>query len=194
MDAAAGAVLAELEALSLAQDTLVVYTSDHGEMAGEHGLYQKFVLFDGSARVPLIIRCPWLDGAAGAVAPAAVDLGDLVPTCLDLCAVPPPDPRGPAALGGTSLAPLLRDPGRREAPGKGFAFSEIAYAGGPAYLARAGRWKYVHYTGTGERALYDLAADPYEEQDLAGAPGPAAGTEAALRRRLLDWLPATTPR
>ena len=197
MDAAAGVVLAELEALALTRNTLVVYTSDHGEMAGEHGLFQKFVLFDGSARVPLIVRCPWLrgapGGAPGAVARAAVDLGDLVPTCLDLCGVPAPDPRGPGALGGTSLAPLLREPGRREAPGKGFAFSEIAYGAGPAYLARAGRWKVVHYTGTGERVLYDMEADPYEDQDLAGSPGPAADAEA-LRRRLLDWLPAGAPR
>ena len=66
MDAAAGVVLAELEALALTRNTLVVYTSDHGEMAGEHGLFQKFVLFDGSARVPLIVRCPWLPGAPGA--------------------------------------------------------------------------------------------------------------------------------
>jgi arylsulfatase A-like enzyme len=179
--------------LGLAGSTLVVYTSDHGEMAGEHGLFQKFVLFDGSARVPLIVRCPWLRGPAGGVARAPVDLADVVPTCLDLCGVAATHPQGPSPFGGTSLAPLLREPGRRDASGKGFAFSEIAYGAGPAYLARAGRWKYVHYTGTGERALFDMEADPYEHRNLAATPAGAAEAEV-MRRRLFIWLPATAPR
>ena len=64
-------------------------------------------------------------------------------------------------------------------------------------MLRAGRWKYVHYTGTGERALFDVEHDPGETANLAareGAAGDTATIEAALRRRLLDWLPAQLPR
>ncbi|MBI3972004.1 MAG: sulfatase-like hydrolase/transferase [Chloroflexi bacterium] len=188
MDAAAGAVLAALDELGMAERTLVMYTSDHGEMAGEHGLYQKFVHYEGAARVPLIVRCPWQE-AAGTCSPAPVDLADLVPTALDLCAIPMPDPGGSRALEGASLAPLLREPARHTAPGKGFAFSEITQMGAPTYMARAGPWKYVHYTGGGERQFFDLAADPHEMQNPAGTSGGAAA-ESALRGRLLDWLPA----
>jgi choline-sulfatase len=200
MDAAAGEVLTALDDLGLRERTLVLYTSDHGEMGGAHGLYQKFVFFEGSVRVPFIVRSPEVgaaagSGTAGAVAGAAVDHGDVVPTVLDLCGLPPGG--APRPLQGASLAPLLRQPARETPSGKGFAFSEFAYPGGPAYMLRAGRWKYVHYTGSGERALFDIARDPDETTNLAageGAPGEAAGIEAELRRRLLDWLPAHLPR
>jgi arylsulfatase A-like enzyme len=192
MDAAAGQVLDTLDALGLADRTLVLYTSDHGEMAGEHGLHQKFVFYEGSARVPLLMRCPWL-APAGTASRTPVDLADLVPTCLDVCDLPFPDPTGPHALEGTSLAPLLQQPERTAPHGKGFAFSEMAYSPGPAYMIRRGRWKYVHYTGTNERQLFDLDADPGEVHDLAGTPA-AAPIEADLRRRLLHWLPAQVPR
>jgi choline-sulfatase len=193
MDAAAGAVLAALDELGLADRTLVVYTTDHGEMAGEHGLYQKFTFYEGAARVPLLVRCPWA-GTAGSTVAAPVDLAGLVPTGLDLCGLAPPDPDGPHRLEGASLAALLREPHRVTAPGKGFAFSEITYADGPAYMLRAGRWKYVHYTGHGgERQLFDLAADPHERHSLAGT-REAADVEEKLRERLLAWLPAHLPR
>jgi len=193
MDAAAGEVLAALDDLGLRERTLVVYTSDHGEMGGAHGLYQKFVFFEGSVRVPLVVRCPWA-GAPGTAAAAPVDHGDVVPTALDLCGLSPAGARRPQ---GASLAPLLRRPAQATPPGKGFAFSEFTYPGGPAYMLRAGRWKYVHYTGTGERALFDVEHDPGETANLAareGAAGDTATIEAALRRRLLDWLPAQLPR
>jgi choline-sulfatase len=191
MDAAVGQVLEGLDRLGLAESTLVVYTSDHGEMLGEHGLYQKFVFYEGAARVPLLVRCPWLDADPGA-AGAPVDFVDLVPTCLDLCGLPVPAADGPGALDGASLAPLLREPLRAGSPGKGFAFGEMTYPEGPAYMIRAGDWKYVHYTGAGERSLFDLARDPGEQRDLAGSG--AAAVEADLRARLLGWLPPHLPR
>lgn len=192
MDAAIGAVLAALDALGLAEQTLVLYTSDHGEMAGEHGLYQKFVFYEGSARVPLVIRCPGTT-TPGSIAPAPVDLVDLLPTCLDLCGLPLPDPAGAQALEGASLAPLLRDWTLPVAPGKGFAFSEMHYAEGPAYMLRAGPWKYTYYSGSQERSLFHLITDPDECHDLAGSPA-AASTANALHQRLFTWLPPQLPR
>jgi choline-sulfatase len=192
MDAAAGWVLDTLDELGLAGRTLVLYSSDHGDMGGEHGLHQKFVFYEGSARVPLLVRCPWLT-PAGTACPTPLDLADLVPTCLDVCDLPFPDAGGPHALEGTSLVPLLHQPEHAAPHGKGFAFSEMAYGPGPAYMLRRGDWKYVHYTGTDERQLFDLAADPDELDDLAGMPGEAA-VEEGLRQTLLEWLPAHLPR
>jgi choline-sulfatase len=206
MDAAAGAVLDTLNRLDLRDQTLVLYTSDHGEMAGEHGVYQKFVFYEGAARVPLLARCPWAPVAGGASG-APIDLADVVPTCLELCGVEAAS--GCEAIEGRSFAATLFGHGEGEGntgragnagsaaqasqtAGKGFAFGEITYAAGPAYMIRRGPWKYAHYTGTGERSLFDLEHDPGEERNLAGRPA-AAGAEASLRDRLFEWLPAHLP-
>ncbi len=101
MDAMIGEVLAALAANDLERDTLVVYSSDHGDMVGEHGLWWKHVFYEESARVPFLLSVPWLtqtqrriDGVSGHV--------DLAPTLLDLAGVPRPD-----ALEGRSLAGAL---------------------------------------------------------------------------------------
>ena len=79
MDACAGRILDALARLGLAENTLVVYTTDHGEMLGEHGLRGKFCFFDGSARLPLIARLPG-HIPAGHRSTALVDQSDFVPT------------------------------------------------------------------------------------------------------------------
>ena len=91
MDACAGRILEALEALGLAQNTLVLYTTDHGEMGYEHGLRGKFNFFEASARLPLLARLPGVI-PAGAATNALVDQADFVPTLLELCAVPPRAP------------------------------------------------------------------------------------------------------
>jgi choline-sulfatase len=186
MDAAAGAVLDTLDALGLAGRTLVIYTTDHGELAGEHGLYQKFCFYEGSARVPLLVRWPGATHGARAT-DAPVDLTCVVPTCLERCGLKTPDPHGPHRLEGRSLAPLLD--GAAEQIEGWCAFSEMTYGPHPAWMVRQGDWKLTFYAGTGERTLFDLATDPGEVRNRAGEPA-CREVEERLWRRLLEWQPA----
>ena len=78
-----------LKAAGILDDTIVVYTADHGEMRGEHGLWDKFVFYESSAGVPFVFRAPGVT-KAGAVCEAPVSQVALVPTLLDLCGIPVP--------------------------------------------------------------------------------------------------------
>jgi len=179
-----GMVLEALEETHLAENTVVFYFSDHGEMAGEHGLWAKVTLLESSARVPLVVRWKGRFGA-GVRATEPVSLVDLYPTFLDLAGgeLPPP-----LYTDGHSLRPLLE--GRPDAFQGGEVFCEFEGEGWnhPRAFLRSGRHKYVH-NHTAESRLYDLEADPHETTDLSGRPETAAA-EQALRQRLLgQWDP-----
>lgn len=104
MDAQVGRLLAALDELDLADDTIVVFTSDHGFLLGEHGQWQKQLLFEESARVPLIIRVPGTRNA-GQRSPRTVEMVDIYPTLTDLTGLP-----RYTRNEGQSLAALLDDP------------------------------------------------------------------------------------
>ena len=166
-----GRLMAALKASGLADNTVVVLTSDHGEMLGDRGLWYKMNFFDGAARVPLIVAWP------GRFAPrrvaASVSLLDLLPTLADLSG-------GDAALGGPidgrSLAPHLEGrTGHDEALGEYLAEGAIA----PMVMIRRGALKFIHSPPDPDQ-LYDLAADPGERANLAADPA-HAGTVAAFR-------------
>ena len=167
VDAQLGIVLDALERLGLADDTVVVFTSDHGYHLGEHGLWQKRSLFEESARVPLVIRAP--GGRAAATADHTVELVDVAPTLCDLCSVP-----SPAGFEGRSLAPLLRGDAAAVAafPDRP-AFTEVAdvRGGGRGASVRSGRWRYTLWNGgQAGRQLYDHETDPREMENLAERP------------------------
>ena len=181
LDACVGRLLDALEELDLAKNTLVLYTTDHGEMLYEHGLRGKFNFFEPSARNPLIARWPGVT-LPGARTRALTDQVDFVPTLLEACGVALA-PRT-AALDGRSFAGALRDPA---SAGKEFAFGEYALpAGKPFYMRRGPRWKYIYYTAGGEE-LYDPEADPGELRNLATEPE-YAQMVAAERERLLAYV------
>jgi choline-sulfatase len=183
-DEYAGKILDCLEESGLAEDTVVLYFSDHGEMAGEHGLWAKVTLLETSARVPLVIRWP------GHVRPGTridtpVSLVDLFPTCLDWAGIELPKP---LFTDGHSLLPLLTGAPEKFEGGEVFCEFEGEGWNHPRAFLRSGRYKYV-YNHTAESRLYDLEADPYEMNDLSGRPEHAE-VEAKLRARLLaDWDP-----
>ena len=107
MDEQVGRLLAELDRLRLRDNTIVVFTSDHGFHLGEHGLWQKTTLFEESLRVPLLISAPGFAASAGTRCDALVEHVDLYPTLADLAGLAEQAPKN---LPGRSLRPLLREP------------------------------------------------------------------------------------
>jgi choline-sulfatase len=188
LDEQIGRLLDCLDEQGLADDTVVVYTSDHGEMLGEHGLWRKSNFYEQSARVPLQLRLPdrrW----AGRRVDAAVSLVDLTATVLDLAGVPA-ETAG-ADLDGVSLLPGLRG----DLPWRDEAFGEYLAHGNdrPRAMIRRGHWKLTYGYVPDDRPqleLYDLARDPGELENLAGRPEHAAVERALIGRLLEGWDPA----
>jgi choline-sulfatase len=166
VDELVGEVLAALEESGHADDTMVVFTADHGEMLGERGLWYKMAFFENACRVPLIVRGPGL--AAGSRVAAPVSQLDLAPTFLELTGAS----GGRAPLEGTSLVGLLR--GEAGATGPDAVLGEYLAEGveHPMVMVRRGSHKFIHCEGDPDQ-LYDLAADPIELTNLAADPAHA---------------------
>lgn len=168
LDEQIGRVLGALDAYGLADDTLVIYSSDHGDNVGARGLWGKSTLYNESAGVPLILAGPGV--RARKTDPTPVTLLDLQPTILEAFGLP----ADPALPGRSLLGPL--DAGRA-------AFSEYHAIGADsaAFMLRMGRWKYHHYVGYAPE-LFDLDTDPGERDDLsASRPDVVSEFDAALR-------------
>jgi choline-sulfatase len=188
LDRLIGDILDRLEAHGLAEDTLVIYTSDHGDQLGERGLWWKHTFYEESAAVPLILRWPGRL-PAGARRAQIVNLIDATATMLDAVGAQPL-PNGQ----GHSFLAMACDPA---APWTNETFSEYCtdavplWTGGQAVrqrMIRSGRWKLVYYHGYRPQ-LFDLALDPDEMTDLAEDPT-HLGTRARLEARLLaEWNP-----
>ena len=162
MDAQVGRVLQVLNDLGLADNTIVVFTSDHGYLLGHHHKFQKQHLFEEATRVPFIVSVPWLKGQHGNATNQITELVDLYPTLAELARLPAPD-----VLQGESMLPLLEDPKSNDWM-KDFAFT-ISRNGGESI--RTKDWRYTHWEhGSGGRELYDLTNDPGEFRNLAADP------------------------
>ena len=183
MDAQVGYVLAALERLGLADNTVVAMTSDHGYHLADHGLWQKMSLFERSARVPLIIRTPATLKAARADASikttALAELVDLYPTFADYCGLPLAHP-----LDGVSLRPVVESP---EKSVKSAAFTQVRRGKLDGYSFRSDRYRFVSWDGgrAGEQ-LYDLEADPAEATNLAKHPDHAERIQM-FRQQIADY-------
>jgi choline-sulfatase len=195
VDERIGEVLGALREAGLEDDTVVVFTADHGEMLGERGLWFKMAFFEDSARVPLVVRGPAELVRPGARVAAPVSQLDIAPTLLELCGVASDEAL--AAIDGASLAGVLREEGGGEGEGARDAPVVAEYLAegvtGPAVMVRAGALKFVRCPGDPDQ-LYDLAADPRELRNIAGDErGAALAAEAdrrwdlaALERDVLD--------
>lgn len=167
LDEQIGRILNALAAAGLAESTRVIYSTDHGDMLGDHGLWWKSVMFEGSAGIPMIMAGP--NVPAGKVVATPVSLVDVFPTILDGTgvALTPED----ADLPGTSLLRIANAPddGTRTV----FAEYHASHSSTAYYLLRRGRLKYIHYVGYPPQ-LFDLHADPDEAHDLAADPAYAS--------------------
>lgn len=198
VDDEVGRILDTLDEQGLADDTVVVFTSDHGEMLGDHQLLLKGpMMFDCSVRVPLLVRWPG-ELPAGAVRDEIVEWIDLAPTFLQVAGAPPL-PRAQ----GTSLLGLARD-GRADGR-RTWALSEYRNSGSeydPAVhttMVRTKDWKVVVHHGSPATSrgrdgeLYDVVADPDELRNLWHDPS-AADTRREMEAMLVDVLVATEDR
>ncbi|HEX6391036.1 MAG TPA: sulfatase/phosphatase domain-containing protein, partial [Solirubrobacteraceae bacterium] len=161
----------------LEDDTIVLFTSDHGELLGERGLWYKMAFFEQAARVPLIVRIPsGPRGRAGARVGEPVSQLDVAPTLLDLVGLPAGEEA--VASDGTSLAALIGGEGNRAAES---VVAEYLAEGttAPAVMIRRGAHKYIACPGDPD-LLFDLDADPHERHDLVATP---QGAEPCARLR-----------
>lgn len=186
-----GRVLDEVDALDLADDTLVVFTADHGESLGEHNYFFEHgrLPYDGCVRAPLIVRMPGLDPPRK-VLDHPVELISIVPTVLEFAGLRP----NPEAQG-RSLIPLLRGDPAAAAP---YAFTESGYRQNYQRMVRTDRWKLIYAPDPGDQKLmqgmpfelYDLRSDPGETRNLVAI---ERETALGLSRVLLDWMAAARP-
>jgi choline-sulfatase len=180
MDAMIGEILAALRQNGLEEHTLIVYSSDHGEQLGEHGLWWKQTFYEHSAKVPAILSWP---GALpeGARCERVLSALDLNATMLDALGAPAlPRSRGRSALA------LLRGETREW---EDVAFSEYCTDEGALHrMVRRGAWKLCYYHGQ-EPQLFHLGEDPHELHDRAQVPGCWDVREALTREVLKGWDP-----
>jgi len=191
IDANLGRLMQAMTDAGRMDDTLIVFTSDHGDLLGDHWLGEKEMFYEPSAGVPLIV-CDPRSPLRGLVNDSPVEAIDLIPTFLDALGQPPDQQR----LEGMSLLPLVHGSTARL---KDAAFSELDYAFYPARAAlglgpnsaRAvmvceARWKYVFYLGFPPQ-LFDLVNDPDELVDQ-GQNAAYAAVRASLHDRLVAWM------
>jgi len=172
MDAQIGRVLDALDETGHADDTIVVFSSDHGLAVGSHGLFGKQNLYEHSTRAPLILSGPGIPrGSSDALA----YLLDVFPTLCDLADVDVPD-----GVDGRSLAPILDDDANAVRDSVFTAYKGVQRA------VCTDRWKLIRYPRVDVTQLFDLSRDPHEQQNLAGDPT-YANRVAEMRERLERW-------
>jgi arylsulfatase A-like enzyme len=178
VDDGVGEILAALDALGLAETTVVLFVSDHGDMLGDHGLSQKNVPYEASMRIPMMLRWPRRT-EAGRVCRDLVGLDDVLPTLVGGLGLER-NPHAPR-LPGTSL--LGRTGGGLADPRDAYF---VDYGSGPNrwICMRTQTHKYALWARGGYEELYDLEADPHETTNLVEREPARAAT---MRARVLDW-------
>lgn len=189
VDTCVGYLYGALEKEGLVDNTIVVYTSDHGEMDGDHGLFQKFCLFEPSVRVPLIVSFP-KHLPENRVTDSLIEYIGLYPTLSELAGVEPPRkttlldiPGAPQRLDAASFANVLRNP---DLDGPSAAFSEYNLRSQVCeYMVRTRRYKYIFNHGS-THELYDHQADPGEFVNRINDPA-LKKVRDDLHEQLLAW-------
>jgi arylsulfatase A-like enzyme len=185
MDAQVGRVLAELDALKLRDNTIVILWGDHGWHLGEQGMWCKHTNFDIAAHAPMIISLPG-QKTAGQKTDALVEFVDVYPTLVELAGLKPTE-----GLEGTSFAPLIAEPSK---PWKSAAFSQYPRPGGVmGYSMRTDRYRYTEWQDKEGKAvareLYDHQTDAAETKNVVESTD-AATVEALSSKLKAGWRAA----
>jgi len=168
IDEQVGLILKTLEDRGMLDNTIILFTADHGDMLGDHNLWRKTYAYDGSARIPMLVRWPksmGMDKSRGTTSALPVELRDVLPTFLDAAGT-----KAPNKLDGASLLDVVR--------GKSSGWREyidlehdVCYSTQNHWNALTdGHWKYIYHAFDGSQQLFDLATDPGELNDLASDP------------------------
>lgn len=168
-DQAVGKILDELDRLQLNDNTVVIFTSDHGDLMGDHGLSGKWLMYENSIRVPMIVYDPRIDkNLAGTRRDAMVLSIDLAPTLLALAGLDAPE-----SMQGSDMMPIVK---QESVPWRKHYYYEHTYQTEPPRSPiprsegiRGERWKYIRYPDTVPvyEQLFDLKSDPLEQKNLA---------------------------
>jgi iduronate 2-sulfatase len=158
IDAQIGLLLNALKRSGHWDDTIIVFTSDHGYHLGEHSMWGKVTLFEECARVPMIVRVPGRT-QDGSHTEGLVELLDIFPTLTDLCGI-----EAPHKLQGKSFAALLDDP---HGAGKDVVYTVVSRGSSLGRSIRTKQWRYAEWGGRDNAELYDLQSDPHEDHNLA---------------------------
>ncbi|WP_460539133.1 sulfatase [Echinicola sediminis] len=180
MDAQVGKVLQTLEEEGLEENTIVIFTSDHGFHLGEHQFWMKVSLHEESAQVPLIIKVP---GKKPAMCASFSELIDLYPTVAELAGLELPN-----AVQGKSLVKTLDDPSHKV---RDMAFSVSRWRGKDMFLLRNEKWAFIQYEedGAGGMELFDMVNDPQQFNNLAYNPQYEKAVESfksSLKQKLAE--------
>jgi len=160
-DAMIGRMLEKLDALGIMDNTLIVYSSDHGDLLGDFGRFFKSCLFDASARIPLVIKPPLSAEYSPGSRDQLCSLIDLLPTFCDIANIPTPE-----GLDGQSLRPVLQD---ASVEIRELVVTQTLDPGQQKYMLRTRRWKYCYHELGATEELYDAEGD-YEKTNLAAKP------------------------
>jgi arylsulfatase len=182
IDQKVGQIISALEAKGLLENSVIIFTSDHGDTLGDHGQSQKWTMYEQVVRVPLIC---WKSDKTqpGKAISSLVQHMDIGPTVLELAGI-----EAPSFMEAKSLGPLLD--GRSE-KGRDLVFAEL----GPdnvlekvrfMTMVRSRDWKLVHFLGSEDGQLFDLKEDPHEEANLWNSPSHAS-RKNSLIQEILHW-------
>jgi arylsulfatase len=174
-----GRIVQALEARGELENTLILWTSDHGEFLGDYDCFGKRTFLRSTANVPMIVRYPERF-PAGARVDAPASLVDVMPTFLAATGVD----AGSAQLDGVDLAELADDPQMRQ-----YVWGQYDSGDKAHYMALTGRWKYIYCASDDREFLFDTLVDPDETRNRAETLGYEEQTRA-LRRATIDYLRA----
>ena len=178
IDKYVGRILDTLDELNQRDNTVIIFTSDHGDLLGDHWLWFKNVAYDGAARVPLLLAGPGVPQGQR-VSESVVCTMDIFATILDLAGMPA-QPDRPSR----NLLDYLRE---EEPARSAYVVTEVGKVGQRNRAIRTLNWLYMHWEDGGFEELYDLCQDPNQLHNVSRNPANAA-TKGRLRAMLTDWL------
>jgi arylsulfatase len=189
VDEQIGRIVEVLRKRGMLENTLIVFVSDHGEMVGDQHLWRKAWAYEGSSRIPMIVRwgSEMLDAPRGQVLPQLTELRDVLPTFLDAAGEPIP-----AVVEGKSLLDLVRGKTNGWRTQLDLEHSACYFKENQWTALTDGRFKYIYHAYNGKQQLFDLENDPAELSDLSAD---AAGAQdlQSWRGRMIEHLAVRGP-